>query len=76
MYARSQFVKAPMRPVTVFPAPTEKRQSPGNWKSFSYGTKTNAAGYSMCEVKWNEEEHGIRKKGKVCVEHSQLHHFL
>jgi len=30
----------------------------------------------MCEVKWNEEKDELRKKEKVCIEHSQLHRFL
>jgi len=58
------------------PGPTEKGQNPGNWGSFSYGTKRNGVGYSMCEVKWNKERDELRKKEKVCVEHGQLHRFL
>jgi hypothetical protein len=56
--------------------PTENEQNPGNYESFSNGTKTNGDGYSMCELKRNREREKLRKKEKVWVEHSQLYRFL
>jgi hypothetical protein len=57
----SQFVRVSSASSVSVTGPAVKEQNPGTHESSSYGTKTNGAGYSMCELKRNRE----RERGRV-----------